>query len=555
MTPREFRSLFPEFSAPSWHAWNCIEDVVFGYEPDDVELVLRLTGRTALPPGPASEEWDIVGRGAGKSRAKGRRAAYVACGKEYRLAPGEHVYVGVFGPDKKQAQLTHRYIRGLLRSVPVLAAMIVRETTDSIELSNGVIIEVITANAAAPRGRSYALAIVEEAAFLPVDEHGADTDRELLRALRPALARVPGSLLDVASSPYAMRGEVHRASEQFYGKDDDHVLVVMADTLTMNPTFSRREIERAFKEDPVAARSEYGRDGVIEFRRDVADLFGPALAGVVDVGVRERAPERGRSAVAHFDGATGSGGDDAALAVAWTDDAGLGVLAAVRRWEPPFSPVAVVREAAALLARYGVEAVQVDRFAPGLFADLFAQSEIACAVAERDTSQTFLELLAYVNAGRVRVVDDDVLLAQLRGLERRTRGGGRDAVGHRPRGHDDVAAAAAGALVLAASADAHDDSMPLLFGPAYDAWWARRHGRSATAEAATPEERRDLLRVVEPWCAALDAADEQAVDRAYQAITEYLQRIERADTEAGRRVRWAFERVQRAVEEQVHARA
>jgi len=41
--------------------------------------------------------------------------------------------------------VTHRYISGLLKSVPALAALIVRKTRDSIELSNGVIAEVITA--------------------------------------------------------------------------------------------------------------------------------------------------------------------------------------------------------------------------------------------------------------------------------------------------------------------------------------------------------------------------------------------------------------------------
>ena len=48
------------------------------------------------------EFYAIVGRGAGKSRI----VAVIACcvaSRDYRRAPGERVYIGVFGPDRKQA--------------------------------------------------------------------------------------------------------------------------------------------------------------------------------------------------------------------------------------------------------------------------------------------------------------------------------------------------------------------------------------------------------------------------------------------------------------------
>jgi hypothetical protein len=544
MTHRQFRNLFPEFSAPSWRAWNGVEDCLFGVEPEDAAFVRRVTGRTTLPSAPVSELWAIVGRGGGKSRFVGRLACYFAAGREYRRVAGEHVYVGVFAPDRKQAKVTFAYIRGLLNSVPVLKALIVRETTDSIELSNGIVVEVLTASTAAPRGRGYAVVIVEETAFLPVDENGADTDRELLRAVRPALARVPGSVLLVISSPYAMRGELYRTWKEKFGTDDPHVLVLQADTATMNPSFSAREIQRAYAEDPESAAAEYG--GV--FRADVADLFGPALGEVVESGVHERAPERHRDVVAHFDGATGSGEDDAALGIAWTDDTGVGVLAAVRRWEPPFSPVSVVQEAADVLVRYGVSELQIDRFAPGLFADLFAAHGITCSVAERDTSATFLELLAYVNAGRVRLLNEPVLLAQLRGLERRTRSGGRDAVGHRARGHDDVAAAAAGALVLAAGADADGPPLCLFGGSARQEWQERHHTFVDTAAI-----RQELLTLIEPWCAALDSGDDEAIARAADVLEGYVAALEQRDMRAGAEARLLLEKVTAAVEEQLDA--
>jgi len=191
-TPQQFRLLWPEFDADSWAPWASIEDAVFGVEPEDTELVHQVTGRETLPVEQVSEFWAIVGRGGGKSRFCARLAVYFACGRSYKRVPGERIFVAIFAPDRKQAAVTFRYVLGLLQAHSALERMIIRDLRESIELDNGVTIEVITASKAAPRGRSYALAIVEEAAFLPSDD-ATDPDKELLRALRPALARVPGS--------------------------------------------------------------------------------------------------------------------------------------------------------------------------------------------------------------------------------------------------------------------------------------------------------------------------------------------------------------------------
>src|SRR5690606_13309072 len=115
------------------------------------------------------------------------------------------------------------------KAVPSFAALITRETSDTVELSTGVSLEIGVNDFRTVRGRSLALAIVDEGAFLPADD-SATPDTELLRALRPALARVPGSLLLFVSSPYAQRGELYKAFRQHFGQDDSDVLVVKAKT-------------------------------------------------------------------------------------------------------------------------------------------------------------------------------------------------------------------------------------------------------------------------------------------------------------------------------------
>lgn len=445
ISPQAFRRLFREFAASSWAAWDAIEDAIFGSAPSDPDLVRRVTGRVVLPVAPVSEAWIIAGRGAGKSRFVARLAAFFACARTYPRAPGEQIYVGVFAPDRKQAAITFRYVVGLLRSVPALEQLIVAERRDSIELSTGVVIEVITASMAAPRGRAYALVVIEEAAFLPADD-AADPDRELLRAVRPALARVPGSLLVVVSSPYAPRGELHRTWRERFAKDDDaSVLVVQADTATLNPAFSQREIDRAYAEDEPAASAEYGA----QFRRDIESFISAEVLEVVVVSGRIELPALdGVCYVAFTDPAGGSGLDSMTLAVTHAQD-GLVVLDLLREVRPPFSPEATVEDFATVLRSYRVAAVQGDRYAGEWPREQFRKHGVDYDLSDKPKSDIYRDVLPLLNSGRVELLDHRRLRAQLASLERRVGRGGRDSIDHPPSGHDDVANAAAGALVLA----------------------------------------------------------------------------------------------------------
>ena len=66
-------------------------------------------------------------------------------------------------------------------------------------------------------------------------------------------------------------------------------------------------------------------------------------------------------------------------------------------------------------------------------------------------SDLYLGLVPSINSGRVRLLDNNRLENQLISLERRLTRVGRDIVDHPTGSHDDLANAAAGALILAAS--------------------------------------------------------------------------------------------------------
>ena len=79
--------------------------------------------------------------------------------------------------------------------------MAARETDETIELTNCVVIEISTASFRTTRGYSFAAILADEVAFWRSDESSANPDVEILRAWRPGLASIPGAMLLLASSP------------------------------------------------------------------------------------------------------------------------------------------------------------------------------------------------------------------------------------------------------------------------------------------------------------------------------------------------------------------
>ena len=102
--------------------------------------------------------------------------------------------------DRRQARVIMRYAEALLEGVPMLARLITRKTADAVDLSNGVTLEVHTCSFRTVRGYTIVAALLDELAFWRTDD-SANPDTEILNALRPAMATVPGAMLLAASSP------------------------------------------------------------------------------------------------------------------------------------------------------------------------------------------------------------------------------------------------------------------------------------------------------------------------------------------------------------------
>jgi hypothetical protein len=437
----------PFFDEGSWAAWWLFLTACFGLpmSTEQVELYRQHTGRQHPPTDPAREAWLVVGRRGGKSRIAALLGVYLACFREYRavLAPGERGTLPIIAADRRQARTVLRYINGLIDGTPMLARLVAHRTAEAVELTNGITIEVHTASFRAVRGYTIVAAVLDEVAFWRNDE-SANPDVEIVNALRPAMATVPGALLVAISSPYARRGLLWQQYQRHYGRDRDPVLVWQAGTRDMNPLVPEDVIDTALVEDEAAARAEY----LAEFRRDIESFVTrEAVEAVVGPGRHELPPVPGVAYVAFVDP---SGGSQDAMTLAIAHHAeGRAVLDAVRERRPPFSPECVVREFAEVLATYRVTTIIGDRYGGEWPRERFREHGITYEVAERPKSELYAALLPALNSGRVELLDHPRLVAQLCGLERRAAWGGRDSIDHGPGGHDDVANAVAGALVVA----------------------------------------------------------------------------------------------------------
>jgi hypothetical protein len=441
------RLLGSVFRGVTWHAWRAFLAVLFGLALTEAmqAVYYACTGRETVPAAAAREAWVIVGRRGGKSRIAALIAVFLACFRSYAgcLAPGERGTVMVLAADRKQARTILRYVRGLLDRVPALAAMVEARRADSLDLVNGITIEVHTASYKTVRGYSIVAALCEEIAFWENAEDAANPDAEILAALRPAMATIPGALLLAISSPYARRGELWRAYETHYSKDSP-VLVWQADTRSMNPAVDPAVITTAYEEDESRAEAEYGA----QFRRDVENVVTREIIAAAVVPNRVNLPpSRGFQYRAFVDPSGGSQ-DSFTLAIAHREQ-DRAVLDVAREVRPPFSPDQVVQDFADVLRSYGLREVRGDYYGGLWPTERFQRHGITYRRSESSKSDLYKAVLPLLTGGRAELLDLSRLRAQFLGLERRTARGGRDSIDHRPGGHDDLANAVAGALLEA----------------------------------------------------------------------------------------------------------
>jgi hypothetical protein len=437
-------------AGPSWEAWRTLLIAAMGeaLNADERESFAKLTGREREPLVRVEEFIAVAGRRGGKSRAMSVLAAYVGGLCKHDLVRGERGVLLCIAPDQRQASIVLDYCAAAFEQSPILRQLVANRNADTLELNNGISIEVRAASFRRLRGPTYVAVIADEAAFWYSDEVSSNADTEILNAVRPGLATTGGPLV-IASSPYAKRGVLWETHRRHYGKDGDPlILVAQGTSRDFNPSLSQSVVDRALERDHAAASAEY----LAQFRADLETFVPHEVVQACVGGHVEMAPLSTNRYSAFVDPSGGSA-DSFTMAVSRRDGERI-VIDATREVRPPFSPEAVIDDFASLLKTYRVSKVTGDRYAGEFPRELFRKRGISYDCAEKPKSDLFRDLLPLLNSGRIVLPKSDRLVNQLCGLERRVSRSGRDSIDHGPGGHDDLANAVAGAADLVASGKA-----------------------------------------------------------------------------------------------------
>ena len=263
---RIFGSLFKD--QETWANWKVFLKSMFAIPMMETELSTfgKYTGRDCPPSVRVKECFAIVGRRGGKSFVSALIACWLAALRIGRPTSRRGSLPGSWSSPaiREQARVIFGYIRAIM-GLKMFRCQIAKELSSEIHLKNRVIISIKTCDYRALRGYTIAAAVLDELAFYRSSEAYISPAKEILTAIRPALSSLPNSLF-LGSVHHIRRAHIFAPNlPEKYGKDDADFLCWKAPTLAMNPSLSRKTIERAFKEDAVSARSEYDA----EFREDL----------------------------------------------------------------------------------------------------------------------------------------------------------------------------------------------------------------------------------------------------------------------------------------------
>ena len=438
----------PWFAGPSWATWRAVLKGAFCLPMEPEELALfRAVAQRDPPRRRVRELWAVVGRRGGKDSIASAVACYAAGFRNYQevLRPGEAATVLCLAVDKAQAGIVQRYAAAYFVKVPLLRSLVMAERADGLDLKTGAELLVLASNFRGVRGRSIACAIFDECAFWR-SETTSNPDVEVYAAVIPSLATIDGSMLIGISTPYRRAGLLWQKHRDHFGQDDDDVLVVQGPSRLFNPTLDQRIVDEALARDPAVARAEW----LAEWRDDIATFINRELIeSAVDLGVTVRPLVAGISYRAFCD-PSGGMSDLSTCGIAHAEGE-IAVLDCLLEIAAPFNPTTATGDVAKTLKSYGLSEVVGDRYAASWVVDAFSRHGVRYTHSERDRSAIYADALPLFTSGRVRLLDNRKVVAQIAGLERRTASFGRDRIDHPAGGHDDLSNSAAGALVLLGS--------------------------------------------------------------------------------------------------------
>ncbi|HSY24220.1 MAG TPA: hypothetical protein VK841_18965 [Polyangiaceae bacterium] len=345
-----------------------------------------------------------------------------------RIRPGEPVRVSVLSLTRDLADVIMRHIVGTLESKPMLRPLIVGSpTADTVVLRHPSGHEIETCAVAGAKSGSSLVSrwsagiIFDEAPRMNGEEDGIINFDEARRA---GLGRLlPGAQLIAIGSPWAPRGPMFEAVQQFWRKPTPALVVIKAPAPAMNPVWWTPERIAALRAQP---------NGDLIYQTDVrAEFADPVSSLFSSVEIMRATRKDGPAALPYERGATYAAAmDPGTRGNAWTlvvtrslerpDGTTREIVVLAQQWvgsrADPLSPDFVLQQIAAIVWRYRVESVWTDQLAADFIKDIARRYDVNVEVeptTAADKTEMFESLRARIADGGVELPDDPAVRADL----------------------------------------------------------------------------------------------------------------------------------------------
>ena len=292
------------------------------------------------------------------------------------------------------------------------------------------------------RGRTIVAVVCDELAFWPREESAADSDAEVIAALRPGMATVRNAKLVKMSTPYAKCGVIW---EDYQRRSELDFPVWQVPSIRMNPAIDEAQLEKEQRDNEANYRREY----LAEFTDSMTSWITTELLYPCVVRGRTGLPPRpGARYVAAIDPAGRH--DDFALAIVELSLEQKVILVRLSRWrgtrKAPLAYESVLSEIRSILGTSEINSVIGDQYCCDLIGQHLAKLGIfykISAFGSQTRANIFATLRHLLVQRKIELLDDSELLRELRSLQMLTTERGQVDVRPSPGLRDDSAVAVA----------------------------------------------------------------------------------------------------------------
>lgn len=342
--------------------------------------------------------------------------------------------------DRKAAGIARSYLIGNLHTLEertgakFLASVEGQEkaiTGMLVKMAAPIEIAIFPANAYSVRGVTGLWFVGDESAFWKSEEGAYNQDEKVMKAVNSRFATLsrlrPKRLLTSSKNPDIPEpGIIWDA----WKKRDirPNVLVMMAESWTINPSLSQEFLDEKEEQDPETFAVEYGKAWA---RTGGGNVFlpGEIVDQCVTKGVRQRERKPGVEYVAWIDAAFKK---DRFFFGIGHGESGRAVIDHVRHWTPrsskgfktkPLDDDEIVKEITADLRLYSTDRVTGDQYCDVPLQSKFKAHGIQfvyAPVSDPEKAEAFKNLKGAMRSSLVDLVDDEITIKDLKGLQKLT---------------------------------------------------------------------------------------------------------------------------------------